>query len=176
MSKTRKFTGFNRNERTIPAGVTTQFAALVYTCEDQGGETVVSVHVEIALGQEPPTATGAANVAGYARLCVNRAGNVIPLIQPNVDWDTVTVADTLNDEDSGDTWAITPFALGGSVQPVAFGAVTGGAVHLVLSPKTKRSLRKGDEMYVELNYSNGGGVDNAIIQEAVTGTTFIQGD
>lgn len=179
MSRTRKFTGWTRNERTIAAGATNQFNPLIYTCEDQGGETIVSVHVEIALGAEPGTTESASNLAGYARLVINRAGNVIPQLGTTGDWDATTTPDTINDEDAGDTWAITPWALGGIVVAgviFADSASGAGPIHLTLSPKTKRSLRKGDTLEVEIQYSNGGGTGNGIAQEAVTGTVFVQGD
>lgn len=181
MSKVRKYTGYNRNERTIAPAATNQFAALRYTCEDQGGETVVSIHVELALNPEMLTDVGTSNVAGYARLVVNRAGNVIPVVLTAFDWgETALTPNIINDEDSGDTWAITPFAFGAGLvlTPLISGAGMGGTgpVHLTLSPKTKRSLRKGDTVDVEIQYSNSGTGASQPLQEVVTGTVFIQGD
>lgn len=176
---TRKYTGFARAERTISAAATNQFGALQYDCEDQGGETIVSVHVEIALNPENLTDGGSSNVAGYARLVVNRSGNTIPVIVPSTDWDTTAVADAINDEDAGDTWAITPFAFGtafvGAVIPAGAGLSGTTGVHLILSPKTKRSLRKGDALIVELQYSNSGTGGAQPIQECITGTLFVTG-
>lgn len=180
MSKVRKYTAFARAERTIAPAATNQFAGLIYTCEDQGGETIVSVHVELALNPENLTDAGTSNVAGFARLVIQRAGNSGPVIVPSADWDDVTTADVLNDADAGDTWAITPFAFGAGlvITPLISGAGMSatGPVHLVLSPKTKRSLRKGDTMQVDIQYSNSGTGASQPVQEAITATCFVQGD
>lgn len=176
--KVAKFTGFYRNERTIAPAATNQFATLQYTCED-ADETVVGIHVEIAMNPEGLTDEGSSNVAGYARIVVNRAGNTIPVVVSSQGWADVVTASNLNDEDTGDTWAITPFALGstlGVLGVTGVGLMGSTGLHLVLSPATKRSLRKGDTVEVEIQYSNSGTGGSQPIQEVVTGTIFIHGD
>lgn len=171
MGGVRKWTGWNRNERNITIGASQQFDALLFQAEED--TTIVMCHVEIAMCLEPATDPGQSSLAGYARLRINRAGNAIPLIQPSDDWDAVGGTDTLSDADSMDTWAITPFALANSGFTLTGPGSPSGPVHLTLSPKTKRSLRRGDSLSVEINYSNGGN-QNAAHQESVTGTIFTQ--
>lgn len=171
MSSTRKYVGFNRNERQIDGGATNQFTALRFTADDD--MTVLGCHVEIALASEPPIAPGgSSNLAGYARIVVNRAGNGIPVIVPDLAWSIdAAQASQLNDADAGDTWAITAFALGAARIGVE-GTSQGSSQNLVLSPATKRKLRRGDTIEVELQYSNGGTQQTAT-QEAVVGTLFV---
>lgn len=180
MNKALKYTGYARNERTIAPGATNQFGTLTYTCADQGGETIVSIHAEVSMNPETLTDPGQSNIAGYARLVVNRQGNTIPVIAPFDDWSATGSVNGINDEDAGDTWAIVPFSFGTGlvITPLISGAgMAGGtAAHVVLSPKTKRTLRKGDSVQVEIQYSNGaGGSASQPIQEVVTGTLFVQG-
>lgn len=174
-----KYTQFARNERNITLGASQQFTPLVFTAEDD--TVIVGVMVEIAMGLEMPTDAGSTSLAGYARLAVYPQGAAIPLVQPNGTWNTTAVAqvDTLLDEDSEDTWAITPFAMASAFVNAAIAGIGSGGgagpyVHLKLAPATKRRLRRGDQLVVELNYSNGGN-QNSAHQEVVTGTLFTQG-
>lgn len=168
-----KYTQWNRNERNITLGASQQFTPLVFTAEDNC--TIVGIIVDIALGLEMPADPGSTSLAGYARIAIYRQGAAIPLIAPNGTWNTTGTAqvDTLLDEDSGDTWAIVPFAMAAAFGAgVALGAGgPAGPVQLHLSPGTKRSLRRGDQCVVELQYSNGGD-QNSANQESVTGTIF----
>lgn len=171
----RKYVGFDRNERTIPAGTRSQFGdTLVFTADDDC--TVVGISVEIAIAAEANESGGTTHsAAGYGRLVVNRAGNTVPLIEPTTSWSATDEADTLNDEDAGDTWAISPIAVAGNGAVFVSGAgYTSQNDRIVLAPRTKRKLRRGDQIYVETQYSNGG-VGNAVFQEVVTGTIFIEG-
>lgn len=182
----RKYTGWNRNERTITGGATNQFIGLIFEADDDC--TAVGVHVELSLCPEAPTTPDAHfNLTGWARIVVNRAGNLIPLILPSDQWWDPDVVDSFNDEDSGDSWAIVPFGIGGglSASNLVGNTVTGAAanglapyavtgLNLVLSPKTKRKLRRGDQVIVDLQYSNGA-AGNGVVQESVVGTIFIEG-
>lgn len=171
-----KYTQFARNERNITLGASQQFTPLVFTAEDD--TVIVGVMVEIALGLEMPTDPGSVSLGGYARLAVYPQGAAIPLVVPNGTWNTTGTAqvDTLLDEDSEDTWAITPFAMAATFAAGVALAAGGpaGPVHLKLAPATKRRLRRGDQLVVEMNYSNGGD-QNSAHQEVVTGTLFTQG-
>lgn len=172
----QKYTGFQRNERTITAGSTNQFSVLQFVADDDC--TVVGVSAEVVIASEPTDAATAANfsAAGYARLVVNRAGNTRPTtaVTSVASWGQQE-ADTLNDADAGDTWAISGLAIaGGGVISANSSAQTSQNDRTTLAPRTKRKLRRGDSVEIETQYSNGGN-GNAVFQEVVIGTIFIEG-
>lgn len=150
----QKYLVWARYEQSLPAATTQQHEVLSFEAPEDG--TVVGIIAELAIGFEEPTSgNNTAAVAGYARLVVNRAGNTIPTVLPNVtlagslpaDWDAVGASDTLQDADTGDTWAIQ-----------AIGHGPGATTRVLLVPKTKRKLRRQDKVSLETNLSNGGGI------------------
>lgn len=156
-------------ERSVAGGATDIFTALRYIApEDQ---TVIGVHVEIALSMESlePVATYEHNnIGGVARLVIFKAAQTETTPVSAEDWDALANA-TLNDADCGDTWAMVPFALSSSGSNTIPGHATN--IQLMLSPKTKRKLRREDELRVQLIYTNSGD-DTGTIQEITTGTLF----
>lgn len=167
-----KYTQFARAERNITLLPTSQqFTPLVFTSDDD--ITIVGIIVDIALGLEAPTDAGSVSLAGYARIAIYRAGQAIPLIVPDSLWNVgaTPATNTLLDGDAGDTWAIVPFAIASATGSLAAPGGGPSNIQLHMSPGTKRSLRRGDQCVVEINYSNGGN-QNAGNQESVTGTLF----
>lgn len=184
-----KYMVLSDRERQVAGGNADQFRVAQYTAPEN--TTIVSVMVELAFSAEPLEPTLGyehANIGGIARLVVKRAGMTIPTLNRNpddpdtgvpaltADWDALPpesggTQGTLNDGDTGDTWAISPFALSASGSNDRPGY--GGNDRVILAPKTKRTLRRGDALILETWYSNAG-ADQGVIQEIAVGTLFVQ--
>lgn len=148
-----------------------QLGMLSYRCQET--ETMVSVLAQVALSLEPNlTAVTSGNLAGFVRLKITRLGAQANVVQPQLIWNEQTdvdgalapVNDLPDDRDVGETWAIVPFAL-------SSGTGSGERQLIVLSPKTKRKLNRGDLLIVDMNYSNSAS-SNAILAWSVTGTAI----
>lgn len=160
-----KYQGFNIEEQ---AGIVAAGAYQAVLFNDLADEdmTIVKCHVEIAIGTEEGTTADLGNqwsITGVARLVISGRGQDASgaITGNNAPFDT-SIAGTINDEDKGDTWAMSPFVLTSRGQPI----------RIELSPKTKRKLRKGDQFLVTLDGTNSGADTSPAVQSAATVTMF----
>lgn len=165
----RKYQTYYRGEDQLAAAATAQRSMITGTVAEDG--TIVGVIIELAIASEPIDSDGSTAVTGAGFL--RTLGPT--LTQPNLiatdfnPWDTDN-ADTVMDQDNGDIWAMSPFA----VQSSGPGTGRQGSVwHLTLRPGTKRKMRRGDIMEFLVNWSNSG-QNQAVLAWCVTCTVFYQ--